>query len=285
MGVWALGRRPQVLSFPWGRRLDAPGRCGPMSCRPESGRQRALGSPPRGSGREVAPGLVSISGRPGGGARLGPLQPGCCHRGPHLAGGWAGAVSLSGEASSAPAILSIGAGRLGRCPAVKCAGGGLAVATAPGTPVPQACHLRHLCPRSVKLQKTRVGQESGRVGAANSSCEGAACGGSAARDAPGGCPGLSVHPSWLLQTQVSDSCPRVPIRLETGAERGGGGAFCWLPWHQSARFPLPTSSAPPERGCSPLAPSRDARLSTVFQRRQRVSRSELPPPPSTPGSG
>lgn len=152
------------------------------------------------------------------------------------------------------------------------------MATAPGIPVPQACHLRHLCPRSVKLQKTRVGLESGRVGAANSSCEGAACGGSAARDAPGGCPGLCAHPSWLLQTQVSDSCPRVPIRLETGAERGGGGAFCWLPWHQSARFPLPTSSAPPERGCSPLAPSRDARLSTVFQRRQRVSRSSLPTP-------
>ncbi|CAO2630761.1 hypothetical protein LEMLEM_LOCUS21012 [Lemmus lemmus] len=115
---------------------------------------------------------------------------------------------------------SIGAGRPGRCPAVKCAGGGLAVATAPGTPVPQARHLHHLCPRSVKLQKTRVGQESGRVGAANSSCEGAACGGSVARDAPGGCPGPSAHPSWLLQTQVSDSCPRVPIRQETGAERG-----------------------------------------------------------------
>lgn len=39
------------------------------------------------------------------------------------------------------------------------------MATAPGTPVPQARHLRHLCPRSVKLQKSRVGLESGRVGA------------------------------------------------------------------------------------------------------------------------
>lgn len=108
---------------------------------------------------------MSISGRPGGGARLGPLQPGFCHRGRHLTGGWAGAASLSGEASSARAIPVIGAGWPGRCPAVKCAGGGLAAATAPGTLVPQARHLRHLCPRSVKLQKTRVGQESGRVGA------------------------------------------------------------------------------------------------------------------------
>lgn len=122
----------------------------------------------------------------------------------------------------------------------------------------------------------------GRV--ANSSCEGAASGGSPAGDAPGGCPGLSAHPSWLLQTQVSDCRPRVPIWLETGAERGGGGAFPWLLWHQSARSPLPTSSAPPERGCSPLAPSGDARLSTVFQRRQRVSLNELPPL-STPSSG
>lgn len=217
---------------------------------------------------------------------MGRCSPGFCHRGRHLTGGWAGAASLSGEASSARAIPVIGAGRPGRCPAVKCAGGGLAAATAPGTPVPQARHLRHLCLRSVKLQKTRVGLESGRVGALQTPAakelraEIARHG----RDAPGGCPGLSAHPSWLLQTQVSDCCPRVPIRLETGAERGGGGAFCWLLWHLSARSPLPTSSAPPERGCSPLAPSGDARLSTVFQRRQRVSLSELPPL-STPSSG
>lgn len=77
--LFSLGSEAGCSGSLWPRELQA-------RVRPEEGARL----PRRGSDPEEAPGLVSVSGRPGGGARLGPLQPGCCHRGPHLAGWWAG---------------------------------------------------------------------------------------------------------------------------------------------------------------------------------------------------